>query len=181
MNFSRGETMTEESFKAEVKLAVKGDTEAFAKLYELVYKELYRTALFGLRNSEDACDAVSETVLDAFSGIKNLKDENAFRKWIFRILASKIKRKQKEYINKRTEQLDEDMKGQSFDFGYTELNHEIEKLEQEERLILSLAVISGYTSNEIAEMTGLKPSTVRSKLMRTKEKLKKRLEVAGYE
>ena len=46
MNFSRGETMTEESFKAEVKLAVKGDTEAFAKLYELVYKELYRTALF---------------------------------------------------------------------------------------------------------------------------------------
>ena len=89
--------------------------------------------------------------------------------------------KQKEYINKRTEQLDEDMKGQSFDFGYTELNHEIEKLGQEERLILSLAVISGYTSNEIAEMTGLKPSTVRSKLMRTKEKLKKRLEVAGYE
>ncbi len=52
-------------FSADVKLAMKGSTEAFARLYALVYKDLYHVALYSLRNSHDACDAVSDTVLDA--------------------------------------------------------------------------------------------------------------------
>ncbi|MBP0978543.1 MAG: RNA polymerase subunit sigma-70, partial [Oscillospiraceae bacterium] len=37
----------------------------------------------------------------------------------------------------------------------------------------SLSVLSGYTGDEIAKIIGMKASSVRSKLMRTKEKLKK--------
>ena len=85
-----------EDFKQYVALAAKGDTEAFSRLYEMVYKDLYHIALYCLRNTHDACDAVSDTVIDAFSSIGKLKSPEAFRNWILKILYSKIKRKQKE-------------------------------------------------------------------------------------
>ena len=50
-------------FSTDVKLARAGDTEAFARLYSLVYKDLYHIALYSLRSSHDACDAVSDEVL----------------------------------------------------------------------------------------------------------------------
>ena len=86
--------MKTDDFKKDVSLAVKGDAQAFSRLYALVYEEMYRTAFFSLRNEHDAADAVSETVLDAFSSIKKLRREDAFRSWIFKILMAKIERKQ---------------------------------------------------------------------------------------
>ena len=71
-------------FTEDVKLARKGDSEAFSRLYSIVYKDLYRIALYSLRNSHDACDVVSDTVLDAFCSIGSLRDEAAFRLWIMR-------------------------------------------------------------------------------------------------
>ena len=71
-----------------VKLAKQGDVDAFGKLYEGVYKKLYRYAVYALHNEQDAQDAVSETVIDAFSSIRKLKSEEAFEGWIFKILAN---------------------------------------------------------------------------------------------
>ncbi|MCR4888362.1 MAG: sigma-70 family RNA polymerase sigma factor, partial [Ruminococcus sp.] len=85
-------------FSTDVKLAQAGDSQAFSRLYALVYKDLYHIALYSLRNSHDACDAVSETVLDAFCSIGKLRDEKAFRSWIMKILSAKIKQKQREYF-----------------------------------------------------------------------------------
>ena len=65
-------------FSQLVRQARKGDSEAFAKLYSEIYKDLYYYALCNLNNQDDAADAVSDAVIDAFAGIKNLKDENAF-------------------------------------------------------------------------------------------------------
>ena len=67
-----------------------GDADAFAELYSLVYKDLYRIALVNLKNQHDASDVVSDTVLEAFSSIKKLKDEKAFKAWIIKILTVKI-------------------------------------------------------------------------------------------
>ena len=61
-----------------VKKARAGDADAFAELYSTVYKDLYRIALVNLKNQHDASDVVSDTVLEAFSSIKKLKDEKAF-------------------------------------------------------------------------------------------------------
>ena len=80
--------------------AKKGKKEAFAKLYETVYEDMYRFALYVLKDREDAEDAVAETVADAFESIGKLRKEEAFRAWIFQILSNKCKRKLKEYITK---------------------------------------------------------------------------------
>ena len=80
---------------ADAELAKKGDSEAFARLYSTVYKDMYHIALYSLRSTHDAADAVSDTVIDAFCSIKKLRDAGNFRSWIMTILAAKIKRKQR--------------------------------------------------------------------------------------
>ena len=159
-------------FSADVKLAQQGDTEAFSRLYSLVYKDLYHIALYSLRNSHDACDAVSDTVLDAFSSIGSLRDEKAFRSWIMSILSAKIKRRQREYFS-QNEELDEGTDiDETFSYEYTELNEALERLDPDSRLMLSMSVLGGYTSSEISEVCGIKASSVRSKLSRIKEWLR---------
>lgn len=58
----------------ELVLAAKqGSAAAFAELYEAIYCDLYRFAYYVLKDDQDAQDAVSEAVIDAFSGIARLK------------------------------------------------------------------------------------------------------------
>lgn len=166
--------MKTENFKKDVNLAISGDTQAFSRIYALVYEELYHTAFYSLRNEHDACDVVSETVLDAFSSIKKLRNEEAFKSWIFKILSAKIKRKQTEYLNQPSDiEENENILKEKFDYEHLEIAQALYSIDDTERLILSLSVLSGYSGDEISEICGINPSTVRSKLARTKEKLKK--------
>ena len=164
-----------------VSKAVSGDADAFAKLYSLVYKDLYHIALCNLRNSHDAADAVSVTVLDACASISKLKDETAFKAWIVKILTVKIKKKQAEYINNRNntvEMPDEsEQKDKRDSFSGLEIAEQINSLGESERLVFSLSIVCGYSGDEISKMTGINPSTVRSHLHRARERLKERLNV----
>ena len=81
--------------------------EVFAAYYEKVYRELYYFALHTLKNPQDAEDAVSETVTDAFATVEKLRDNEKFRVWIFQILSNKCKRILKEYTQKTVELPDE--------------------------------------------------------------------------
>ena len=60
------------------------------------------------------------------------------------------------------------------DFSYdsAELNESLDRLGSESRLMLSMSVLGGYTSGEIAELCGMKASTVRSRLSRIKQQLR---------
>lgn len=166
-----------------VEMARAGDPDSFAKLYALVYKDLYRIALINLNNNQhDASDVVSDTVLEAYSSIKNLRDEKAFKSWIIKILTAKIKKKQKEYIQKNnfSNELDildsvEQEKSDEINYNGLEVMEEFAKLDEEDRLVLSLGVVSGYKSEEIAKMLGMSANTVRSKAARAKLKLKQLL------
>ena len=165
-------------FAACVKKAQQGDADAFAELYSLVYKDLYRIALLNLNNQHDASDVVSDTVLDAYTSIRKLKNEKAFKSWIVKILTVKIKNKQRDYINTRDYTAEPDDSDDAF--GSSEIDYEgievmdgFAKLSEEERLVLSLDVVSGYKSEEIAGMLGSNANTVRSKAARAREKLKR--------
>lgn len=159
-------------FSADVKLAINGSTEAFARLYSLVYKDLYHIALYSLRSTHDACDVVSDTVLDAFSTIGKLKDEKAFRSWIMRILSAKIKHKQRDYFSDTTVLTDDNEPENEFDFENLELRQALENLEPQDRIILSMSVLEGYTSEEISEICDINANTVRSRLSRIKKRLR---------
>jgi len=164
------------------KLAAKasqGDTQAFSELYGEIYKQLYFYALSNLRSSEDAADAVQDAVLDAFSEIAKLKKASAFDSWMFKILSSKIKQKQKEYAERAAELWDINESAaiikESCSFEQCEILEEFAALNENERLCITLNSIAGYRCSEISEITGIKASTVRTYISRGRLKMRAKL------
>lgn len=138
---------------------------------------MYHIARYNLRNTHDASDVVSDAVIDAFQSIKNLRSEKAFRSWIMKILYAKIKKKQKEYMNSDISEYEECLsESENFNYEYHELKIAMDNLDEKSKMILSMSVINGYSSLEIARICRINPATVRSKLMRIKKKLKLSLE-----
>lgn len=154
-----------------VRQAKDGDTQAFADLYRNVYQELYRFALYTLKNSHDAEDAVSDAVADAWAQIGSLQKEESFKGWIFKILSNKCRRRLKEYLD-RTEELPEDLQAAARDADEDmDVRAAYARLEDEERLILSLHIFGGYNSREIGQELHMNDSTVRSRQRRALEKM----------
>lgn len=164
-----------------VKQAAEGDDTAFSRLYECLYKDMYKYAYYMLGNEQDAEDVVSETVIDAYAGLHKLRDTSLFRSWLFKILSNKCKRKRKQYVNKHVSLDDENTKLELSTEEDMEERHDLESafgvLTDEERTVVSLAVFGGYRSREIGEILNIKSSTVRSKLSRALTKMQKKLEI----
>ena len=140
-----------------------GDAHAFARLYEMIYQDLYRFALYTLKNTHDAEDAVSDTVMDAFRQIRSLRDPQAFRSWIFQILTRKCKQKLKSYLTK-TMELPEDLAMNPPDTEEAmDVRNAFFTLDSEDRMILSLSIFAGYSSREIGELLDMNDNTVRSR------------------
>ena len=158
--------------------------KAFAALYEAVYKDLYKHALYALGNIQDAENVCSETVMDAYQGIGGLREPEAFRGWIFRILVVKIKRRQAQIIAERErvspgaleeyeEAAEEKEYGRLLD--REELAPAFAVLSQEERNIVLLRAVGEMESDEIGELLEINRSTVRSKYARALRKMREAL------
>lgn len=151
------------------------NADDFAKKYEQVYQDMFRFALYTLKNRQEAEDAVSETVLDAWKSIHTLKREDAFKAWIFRILSNKCRKKLKSYLN-RMSQLPEDLAWRERDTSEDmDVRAAFYKLNDGERLILALNLFAGYTGREIAEMLDINENTVRSRQSRALKKMEEML------
>ena len=158
-----------------VRQAKEGNAYAFARLYEMIYQDLYRFALYTLKNSHDAEDIVSDTVVDAFRQIHSLQHPEAFRAWMFRILTNKCKMKLKSYIDK-TSELPAELADSAPDLSeQADVRKAFFALDPEDRLILSMNLFAGYSSREIGELIGLNDNTVRSRQSRALKKMQKQL------
>lgn len=66
-----------------------GDEDAFAEIYEKTQRLVYTTCFGILDNEQDAEDAMQETYISVYNGIKELEGEMAFLPWLKRIAANK--------------------------------------------------------------------------------------------
>lgn len=168
--------MNQEEMKAHVLLARNGNTDSFCKLYELYYKDMYRFAYYMLGNQQDAEDVISETVLDAFTGIAKLKHPDKFKAWIFQILTTKCKRQMAVYSSNR-EHLHKNTAEDSLiqeDHPYAnnlDIRNAFGTLNDTEKTIISLMVFGGYNSRETAHLLNSTEGTVRSSKSRAFTKM----------
>ena len=162
----------------DIERARNGDREAFGRLYEAVALDLYRMALYTLGDPQDAEDMVAETFLEAWKGIHNLRETDRFRQWMLRILSVRCKRRVARYIQEKGNiDIDDYLEEGVPDTGgpRAEVRDAMARLAPDERQIVLLSVLEGYTMREIAEMLGLPQGTVSSKLHRTLKKLRQML------
>ena len=161
-----------------------GDKQSFAQLYDLVAKDLYKVALYTLGSQPEAEDAVSETFLEAYKGLKNLRDDTKFKAWIMRILSIRCKRKITGLVAAKQQisledfvETADDVSPETADCSdRVTLRQALDGLAPDERAVVILSAVQGYTTREIGEIMGMPHGTVSSKLYRTLIKLRKKLE-----
>ncbi len=152
------------------------DPEVFANLYSNIYRELYKYAYYVLGNKEDAEDAVSSAVVDGYSSFDKLRNQEAFKSWMFAILAAKCKRTLKSYVNRSVE-LPESLESSSSDLeGIIDVRKAFMSLKDKERQIVAMSVIAGYNSGEIGLILHMNPVSVRSVVKRALDKMRKQVE-----
>lgn len=164
-----------------VNSAKNGNAEAFGELYGIYALDMYRFAYYYVGSSQTAEDCVGDAVCAAFEKIRDLKKADAFKSWLFKILrncCNAALRDKKQSAANVEFTLMRDLQAPESDSSESlSLKGALRELADDEREIITLYFSCGYTSKEISQITGINHATVRSKIKRGTEKLRKKLEI----
>lgn len=163
-------------------------TERFAAIVEPHYDALYRVAYRLTRSAHDAEDLAQEVCARAFPRLGELEKLEQPRGWLMRVLyrlfVDSVRRYERRFVAS-LDDVDEDalvserpgpleeaeraLARRHLDEAWRHLNHE-------QRALLALHDVEGYSLRELNEMTGLKEGTLKSRLHRARVRLGKLLE-----
>lgn len=183
--------------KALVQQAKAGDRNAFAALVSAYEGKIYNLALRYLGNREDAMDASQEVFLRVFRFLPGFQEESGFSTWIYRIGVNVCKDMLVKR-NKRNE-LSLELPDDEEDYRTVEVSDErydpqaiveqsdlreslasaIAELPQQQREMIVLRDIQGLSYEEIGQVLCLESGTVKSRLSRARENLRKKLLQSG--
>lgn len=164
-----------------IKKAKAGDERAFTKLIQNIQNDLYRVAQSKLSDNDDINDAIQNTMMNAYRHLKKLKDNDMFKSWIIKILVNECNRIYKMKFKRRKlfQKIKiESVKSETQDYSINKINSKIdfekvlEMLNADERLIIVLYYNSKYSCSEIADILNMNKNTVKSMLIRTRQKIK---------
>ena len=131
---------------------------------------LFRTALAILGDRAGAEDAVQDTFLRWLEKRPEIKDENHEKAWLLRVTINSCKSRLRTLKLHPLDELLEDYPAESREeSGVLEA---VLALPPKERAAVHLFYYEGYSTEEIAVITGQRPGTVRSHLSRAREKLR---------
>jgi RNA polymerase sigma-70 factor, ECF subfamily len=160
-----------DNFELDVRLAKKGDKEAFARLIENNKTSLYRVALSMLSEKQDIEDAIQNCIIKAYEGVIYLRRNEFFKTWIIRILINECK-----YIMKNNnrvihiEEVNTDI-AVNDNYNNLELTNAVSLLEEDLKIVTTLFYFEDIPQKDIAKILGIPEGTVRSRLSRARNKL----------
>lgn len=151
--------------------AIGRDPDAFAELVQLQMEGMYRTAYAILLNDADAADAIQDTLIILWDKLGTLKKPEFFRTWYTRILMNRcfdLRRKRVTEIP--LEEWDEPAVEDDYSIEWKDA---LQGIDEKYRVILELFYGQGYRTSEIADLLAIPDSTVRTRLARGREQLKR--------
>ena len=177
----------------------KGDYQAFEGLVNRYEGKVYRLAMRMLRNQEDAEDALQESFLQVYRGLKSFEGRSTFSTWLFRLATNVCLMKIRHRGAEPAKLLPlEDYLPQHEDGAHPQmqewperpeevlLNKEsrekmleaLEELPAEYRAVFILRDVEGLSNTEAGETLGISVAAVKSRLHRARLTLRGML--AGY-
>ena len=155
--------------------------EEMAALYRRHVSMVYQICLMLLKNVPDAEDATQNVFRKVMEQDTPFRDPEHEKAWLIVTARNECRDQLKHWWRRNRESetaLLHVSSRQPEDNGLKEL---IWELPEQDRLVLYLYYYQGYTAQEIAELLGKNPSTVRTWLVRARKKLKLRMEAEGYD
>ncbi len=175
-----------------------GSEEAFEALIHLYQAPVYNIAFRVLGDPAEASDAVQETFMKIYKGIKTFRGECGLRTWIYKIaISSSLNRQRwwKRWRHHAPISLDEPFSCGEFELADPRPDPEssLAKMETERavqralnmldvdyRIVIVLRDIEGFSYDEITDILKISPGTVKSRLWRARQALKKELQPFVY-
>ncbi|WP_316572764.1 RNA polymerase sigma factor SigW [Neobacillus sp. YIM B06451] len=179
--------------KKRIKQIKKGDQDAFAEIVELYKDKLYQLGYRMLGNRHEAEEIAQEAFIRAYVNINSYNQEYKFSTWLYRIATNlcidRIRKKKPDYY------LDAEVAGTEGLTLYSRIpsdsplpDKEVEMMELQEaiqgeivrlpekyRSVIVLKYIEELSLNEISEILDLPLGTVKTRIHRGREALRKQL------
>ena len=149
------------------------DQERFVQQIEAKADSLYRVAWAILANNTDVSDALQETALRAWQHRGKLRNQQYFGTWVTRIcinVCRRMKRRRRPLLS-----LEDAVTAASPPPDMT-LSLALHALPEQLRLPLMLQYTEGMSYQEIARVLAIPESTVRGRIARAKQQLRKELD-----
>lgn len=134
---------------------------------------VYKLAFAQLRNRSDADDVFQEVFLRYVKKSPSFESAEHERAWFLRVTLNCCKRLWASPWRKRSVPLEETIQADTPENHY--LAEELKKLPKKYGAVLHLFYWEDMTVEEIADLLGLRPGTVKSRLSRGREKLRDNL------
>jgi len=172
-----------------IKEAQKGSVAAFNQLVMAYQGTAYNVAYRVIGNGDAAADACQEAFLKAYQAIKQYRG-GSFKSWLLRIVTNACydqmrykSRRPATSLDDMTENSDDPseklvndserpeesiLRGELNDLIQVGINH----LPEDQRLILVLSDVQGFSYQEIAEIVGQPLGTIKSRLSRGRQRLR---------
>ena len=162
---------------------INGDMNAFDEIVEYFEKKLFYIALARTKDEIISKEAVQDTFICLYMNIKLLRKVGNFNSWIVKILINNCNRK---YMKKSvTEVSFEGMNAELFMHDDYNIEEAIDKinffelispLNEDDRTIMALYYKDNYNTIEIAEIMNMNENTVRTRMRRAREIIKRKIE-----
>lgn len=178
-----------------------GSEEAYAWLINQYHQPIYSLVYRILDDSSDAPDTTQEVFLKVFRGMKRFNGESSLKTWIYRIAIHEASNRRRWWFRHKVRETSIEpapasmsegpglaIKDQLVDAGASpfenamheevraKVEHELTQLSEPYRTTVILRDIEELSYEQIAEVMQVSLGTVKSRLVRGRDALKKRLE-----
>jgi RNA polymerase sigma-70 factor, ECF subfamily len=173
--------------------ALSGSQDAYRELMERHRAAIFHIVFKFVREKEASADLVQETFMKAFASLETYRSEYKFSTWLYRIAANSAidyLRKQRIRTLSLDSHSDDEESSASMDVADLSYHPEMELEERERRISIQDAIDSlpekyrivimyrhkdDRSYEEIAEALGIPIGTVKARIFRARELLKKKL------
>jgi len=157
--------------------------QRFETLVRPHYDAMYRAAYRLTRSAHDAEDLVQEVCVRAYGRLTDLAAKENPRAWLLCVLQRLFIDQTRRYDRTHVSSLETvahdafahdgpgPMEQTEADAARRRLDGAWRRLDREQRVLLALHDVEGYSLAEITEITGLKEGTIKSRLHRARAKL----------
>ena len=179
-----------------VQQAAAGDTAAFETLVERYQQQVYHLALRMVNNEADAQDLAQEAFIRAWRSLGSFQFTSQFSTWLYRLTSNicidflRVQKRRK-VVSLTMLRDDEDSQWDLPDDDplpeqqmivreeHEALERAFAALDPEFRQILTLRIINGCSYQEISQILDIAEGTVKSRISRAREQLRKKMAANG--
>ena len=158
----------------ELNLLKQGDEQTFSSLIESVKLKLYKTGMAILKNDDDTCDAIQETLMAAYQKFDTLRNKEYFTTWIIRIMINKcydIIRKNKKVVDINQKITDITSPYYEMYCEESEVEQILNKIDSDLKVVAILYYYDDLSVSEIAQTLNIPEGTVKSRLSRARKSI----------